>query len=147
MNQELNKQERNTLRALSPLLVSTSKVLHCSIIEAINKNEIDSLIFLCNVTYATLFFISAKTNITNQHLEEASDLIDKITEDLNYIKQTTPNQVKKIKNNIVIETRELYLPWNKEIEKLRTQIIKLMSTAKKICTQCGLNFEQVYEEA
>ena len=147
MNQELKKQERDILRSLSPLLVSTSKALHCSIIEAINKNEIDALIFLCNVTYATLFFVSAKTDITNQHLEEASNLIVKITEELNYIKQTTPNHVKKIKNNIVIETREVYLPWNKEIEKLRTQIIRLMSTTKKFCLQCGLNFDQVYEEA
>ena len=147
MNQDLNKQEYDLLRNISPLLIGASKALHSSIIEAINKNKIEPLIFLCNVTYVTLYFATTKNSINNQHLEKAITLIDKISKTLYYIKQTTPNHVKKIKNNIVIETREVYFPWNKDIVELRTKIISFMGITKKICEQCGLNFDQLYEEA
>lgn len=142
------KQEKhNKDKYVADSLVQISKCLYSSTLETLEIDDIEILSFLCELGKITILAAQKQECITKHKLDEASVLLNKITDSLIYIAQTTPNHVKRFKNNVVVETREVYLPWNVEIEKLRTEILLLINTTKNYCEECGLNFTELYEEA
>ena len=142
----MKQEKHNKDKYIADSLIQISKCLHSTTLEPLDTNSIGILILMCDIAKVTLLAAQKQECITKYKLDEASVLLNKITDSLIYIKQTTPNHVKRIENNVIVETREVYLPWNTEIEKLRTEIYSLMNTTKNYCEECGLNFTELYEE-